>query len=517
LYLVFFDTDQIKKYVFGSPRMAEIRGASALLDYLNREKIPEIVEEICGSAGELIYTGGGSALAVVETAEQAEKLVNRIEVLYQETTVAAGITGAYLESPGELEGPKFQETIAGLVREVRKKKDKKSNINYFGLPVGLVKFCESCGVYPAEYAEENLDPEKKKLCRACQIKREFGVRMRSKNKLSRYMREFWETARARGYDWTEEYVADRQPEDLTEIGKANRGLKSHIAMIYCDGNRMGLKLREIKSRQEYAGFAQGVDKAIRTATYETLANRLPPRPLPGGDREVFPFEVLMIGGDDLIMITAADQAMEIAVEISEKFETYTRKHVGKRLTLSAGVFYANPQYPVFMMLEVAEALLKSAKSVNKSSTEEQAGVDFMVLSGKAGSDLEAEREQEFHLKTEDGVLKLTERPYTVEQIKDLIAQIKSFKRCSFPKNKLFVIYESLFRSKNQACFSTALVMTRISGDARKVLQEFFERWGATLYPWREAPAKTTGDERWYISNFPDLIELYPYALIIGGE
>ena len=180
---------------------------------------------------------------------------------------------------------------------------------------------ESCAFIP-EYAEENLIREEK-LCRACQIKREFGVRMRSKNKLSRYMREFWETARARGYDWTEEYVADRQPEDLTEIGKANRGLKSHIAMIYCDGNRMGLKLREIKSRQEYAGFAQGVDKAIRTATYETLANRLPPRPLPGGDREVFPFEVLMIGGDDLIMITAADQAME-TVEISEKFETYTR-------------------------------------------------------------------------------------------------------------------------------------------------------------------------------------------------
>ena len=78
------------------------------------------------SAGELIYTGGRVRRLGGETAEQAEKLVNRIEVLYQETTVAAG-SPALISKARELEGPKFQETIAGLVREVRKKKDKKTS------------------------------------------------------------------------------------------------------------------------------------------------------------------------------------------------------------------------------------------------------------------------------------------------------------------------------------------------------------------------------------------------------
>ena len=38
-----FDTNRIKDYVFETGTLKEIRGASALLDRLNREKMPEIV------------------------------------------------------------------------------------------------------------------------------------------------------------------------------------------------------------------------------------------------------------------------------------------------------------------------------------------------------------------------------------------------------------------------------------------------------------------------------------------
>ena len=39
-----FDTDRIKKYIFATSKLKEIRGASALLDSLNRE-LPQIIEE----------------------------------------------------------------------------------------------------------------------------------------------------------------------------------------------------------------------------------------------------------------------------------------------------------------------------------------------------------------------------------------------------------------------------------------------------------------------------------------
>ena len=44
-YIVAFDTDQIKKYVFATDALKEIRGASALLDELNRIKMGEIVHK----------------------------------------------------------------------------------------------------------------------------------------------------------------------------------------------------------------------------------------------------------------------------------------------------------------------------------------------------------------------------------------------------------------------------------------------------------------------------------------
>ena len=36
LSLIAFDTDHIKRYVFATEKLKEIRGASSLLDYLNR-------------------------------------------------------------------------------------------------------------------------------------------------------------------------------------------------------------------------------------------------------------------------------------------------------------------------------------------------------------------------------------------------------------------------------------------------------------------------------------------------
>jgi hypothetical protein len=42
LSLVAFDTDHIKEYVFGTDRLKEIRGASSLLDRLNRREMEEV-------------------------------------------------------------------------------------------------------------------------------------------------------------------------------------------------------------------------------------------------------------------------------------------------------------------------------------------------------------------------------------------------------------------------------------------------------------------------------------------
>jgi hypothetical protein len=42
--LVALDTDHIKEYVFGTDKLKEIRGASSLLDYLNRIVMQEFAD-----------------------------------------------------------------------------------------------------------------------------------------------------------------------------------------------------------------------------------------------------------------------------------------------------------------------------------------------------------------------------------------------------------------------------------------------------------------------------------------
>ncbi len=45
LSLIAFDTDHIKQYVFGTDKLREIRGASSILDYLNRFGMTDLAED----------------------------------------------------------------------------------------------------------------------------------------------------------------------------------------------------------------------------------------------------------------------------------------------------------------------------------------------------------------------------------------------------------------------------------------------------------------------------------------
>src|SRR5256885_12458059 len=80
--LIAFDTDHIKGYVFGTNRLKEIRGASSILDRLNRIETVRIAKDF---DAEKIYAHGGSALFIVDS-DQAEALGKAVQKLYHEET-----------------------------------------------------------------------------------------------------------------------------------------------------------------------------------------------------------------------------------------------------------------------------------------------------------------------------------------------------------------------------------------------------------------------------------------------
>src|SRR5579872_1707577 len=111
--LIAFDTDHIKGYVFGTNKLKEIRGASSILDWLNREKTVEVVK-IFGA--EKLYALGGSALFIVDS-QRAEELGKEVQKLYHEWTGGgASITYAVQEIPDD---DSQNVSIADILRLLR--------------------------------------------------------------------------------------------------------------------------------------------------------------------------------------------------------------------------------------------------------------------------------------------------------------------------------------------------------------------------------------------------------------
>jgi CRISPR-associated protein Cmr2 len=115
-----------------------------------------------------------------------------------------------------------------------------------------------------------------------------------------------------------------------EIGDQSNGF---VAYIYADGNNMGGYIQQqIKTPEEYHEFSNDIFEATKDAVYYALAEHLTPRQLNNlseskeqeinnqSDDWIHPFEIIAIGGDDVLIIVPADKALEIGHTIGVKFE-----------------------------------------------------------------------------------------------------------------------------------------------------------------------------------------------------
>ncbi|NJN19619.1 MAG: hypothetical protein HC822_26950 [Oscillochloris sp.] len=94
--LVFGGATKIKEYVFEAPRLPEIRGASAMLDWVNSSALPDLwVRELAAhgmaeaaARAAIIYASGGNVLALAP-ADHAAALAQQIERTYTDWTISA--------------------------------------------------------------------------------------------------------------------------------------------------------------------------------------------------------------------------------------------------------------------------------------------------------------------------------------------------------------------------------------------------------------------------------------------
>lgn len=205
------------------------------------------------------------------------------------------------------------------------------------------------------------------------------------------------------------------PEDLSDLCASG-----YLALIHADGNGVGERYKNWRSRceskdslqQEAHGeqFFHSMRVAVRKAVVAALEKTFPVK---GGKR---PYEVLMLGGDDLLLACSTERAMDFACAYGEALSESDLCD-GKPLTVGIGVAIAKAAYPIHRMHELAEALAGSAKRLYRALPEEEkcSVIDWQVVTQSWFGDLEAVRRQaELRRYTVNGqseTLILSARPY----------------------------------------------------------------------------------------------------------
>jgi len=277
---------------------------------------------------------------------------------------------------------------------------------------------------------------------------------------------------------------------------------------------MGRVLEQLNTVEEYSRFARLMDDLLLRITYRALMER-------GQSKSGKPlFEVLMAGGDDLMLVTTPDIAFDVLSDITRNFEMYSRALSEGGLSLGTGIVIAHARYPISTMQQLATDLQKRAKR-RSFETGGGSAVDFAVVTAAGSEDLERIRDT---VLTEKGFTfppsgqakyRLTQRPYTLDEMDRLVGCVRRLKSAEMPQSQLQMMYESLFHSPMHASLAAVQTLGRVKEKPRKALWEFFQQFGVqtavTAPPWQERGEKDEQEERQVrYTALGDLVEIYSF-------
>jgi hypothetical protein len=490
-WLVCFDTDRIKSYLFATNRLKEIRGGSVLIAELDKKR-KEFLENQYGE-GNVVYSAGGGAAVLVPSRQAAESLIAEIEREFSVDTFTATITGIALPPETRIEGQDFGKWMKLAGEHLRHAKSGKAS--FLTLPIEpYMRLCGSCGQYPAAKEYANNDGSDDWLCQACFKKRGLGGSARYG-----FFDQFVE--RTHSEIWKRVKMSD----DLDGIGELFSP-PGYVGFIALDGNHIGELLEKPATLTAYQAFSSRLYELTENQTFKALAKYGEPH------QGIAPFEIVLIGGDDVLLITAADIAIKIALAIATGFEQNSADAVlkpaslereRKKLTMAGGVVLAHADFPIPAMHRLAESLQKSAKKLCAEQGYTSGAIDFLVVSG-SDIDLEEMRHAIPH-----------RRPYTLEEMQRLLDHIRKLKQSNFPTSQLQAMYQALFQGEVNAQLASIATLGKLGQRSDRnhynYLKRFFSDFGVTfdgqLPPW-------DADKR---SALADLVELYPFVQAQGGQ
>ena len=476
-FVIVIDTPSIKKYVFGTDPLNEIRGASARLDWLNRFEMERRLREYPGiGCVDKIYANGGSAQFLVHKCDAAtikEACISMMRYIREQTGGEVGVVYGIAPLKDE---KLYSEAMRMAYFQLRCQREFATYHRSASL-VPIMMGCKSALDLPAS----QITPSGDVLSKASYEKAEEGRNTRHYGLWSEWMEHLSETGQ-----WVvKEHWQKLRCERITEIGDRS-SWNGYLGVVYADGNAMGKFVQAIDDAETFRQFSKIVDKSIREACFTALDQILKPEIdtvratfEQEGDLGPLPTDILLLGGDDLLVAVPADRALDFALMVTNTFERLTKEKIAdlkdeetrqffrdrlgdQGFTISCGVAIARSNYPFYLVLDLAEQLLRNAKRQGKDTGQSRektaARIDFHVVAGANSYALRQVREGTYRVLTDAA---RTLRPLSCQQLEILRDNIEKLRDVKFPHSKLHELQEA------------ALAMTE--GQAEWRIRDIFAR------------------------------------------
>lgn len=400
---------KIKKYFLENNKIKDIRGASAILDYLNTEATLEYLDKdyIRECA---IYCGGGNVL-IISPKGEGDKICRELELLYTEISLTAKNAFEYItctvdEIASDYNG--VQEKLNNKLEERKKLKlyeiNPDNEINEIKIRGKEFKFegqkiqksgqvCQLCGVRDSKYNIYSPDGEID-VCPSCLRKNTIG---RSKAIFYDEFEKSQNTKIKRRYEI----------DSINDIGDS----RGYVAVIYADGNNLGNVVKNIKTPFQHMYFSRKLEHTTKHCVYSSIYEVM---------KENSAFEAICLGGDDLLIVVPADISLNIANKIIDKFD----KAFDYNITISAGVCIAKSTTPIQNMFSISQHCLKNAKKHEKRIKEKSGTIDVVIMEGNQNIDFEKRASSLF--------------PMTNKEADKVIRVIDDMKKCKeISKNQIY--------------------------------------------------------------------------------
>lgn len=367
-YLYGASIQGIQSFIFQTNKLKEIVGASELVEQICTQEFEKFClnSQIPIKPENFIIKAAGNIKYIFDSQPDCEKVVKAFPMYI--ANLAPGITISQAVMPLQTNLP---EAIDKLEKKLKAQRSKVSMPIETGF-MGLERDRRTGGV--AFINRPKLKGGFELICEASHLKRLKSDPDYTEKKEEQKENLFSKISNLQ--------VSGKEiPYNIEDINGKKE--KSWIAVIYADGNALGILLQKLgenlrqknfseeKVKSAFRLFSENLDEATKAAAQFAF------RQVVIKTKNLYPIRPVLLGGDDLTVIIRADLALNFTIQFLKEFETQTQEKFSflaqnygvtgfeKGITASAGIAYIKETYPLHYGVDLAKKLTKKAKDLSK--------------------------------------------------------------------------------------------------------------------------------------------------------